>query len=160
MTQELVQDLFNYDPDTGILTNKIARWGAKAGGIAGGIAGAGYLLVSIKRINHTVHRICFLHYHGYLPAMLDHKDNNKLNNRILNLRECTKQENSFNAKISKANKSGIKGVSWNKKAKKWMAGMKINGKNNYLGLFTEIEDARKAVEDARGRLHKEFCNHG
>ena len=161
LTQALVQELFNYNPETGILTNKIARGQrAKIGDDSGYVSGGGYLHIGINGKKYLAHRICFLHYHGHLPEKVDHKDNNKLNNEILNLRKCTAQQNSFNAKISKANSSGVKGVHWHRSTKKWRAVVMIDGKNNHLGLFADIEDASKAVENARIHRHGEFANNG
>jgi hypothetical protein len=160
ITQAQVQELFNYDPDTGVLTHKTSFSHRKIGRAVGSYTGNGYLQVNIKCKSHLVHRICFLHYHGQLPAMVDHIDTDKSNNRILNLRECTSQENSFNSKIRIDNTSGIKGVSWYKRIKSWQASIVISRKKIWLGNFKDIEDARKAVEAARVKYHKEFSNHG
>jgi len=56
---------------------------------------------------------------------IDHQDNNKLNNNVNNLRFATKSENAQNAKISKTNTSGIKGV--DKKGNKWRSQITSDG---------------------------------
>ena len=161
LTQELVKELFDYNPDTGILTNKIARGGGTiAGSISGSLNNKGYLCVGINSSRYQVHRICYLHYYGFLPAMVDHIDTIKLNNKILNLRKCTSQQNNCNMQIRKDNKSGIKGVCWDKRCKKWRTQVRVNGKVKSLGRFTDIEEAKKAVEAERVKHHKEFANHG
>lgn len=48
----------------------------------------------------------------------DHIDRNKLNNQRNNLRTSTPAENQHNSKKSIRNKSGYKGVTWNKANKK------------------------------------------
>jgi len=63
--------------------------------------------------------LIFLYHHGYLPKFVDHIDGNKKNNRIENLREATKSQNAMNQKVSTRNTSGIKGVMWHKRDKKW-----------------------------------------
>ena len=74
--------------------------------------------------------------------IIDHKDHDKLNNRLDNLRVVTASQNSRN-RTKKANcSSQFRGVSWHKQAGKWQA--RINGE--YLGLFEIEEDASKAYE--------------
>ena len=72
---------------------------------------------------------------------VDHIDNNKQNNHLINLRFATAKENGQNRSINKNNTSGTKGVSWNKKAMKWTAQIKINGKTINLGSFINKADA-------------------
>ena len=75
---------------------------------------------------------------------VDHKDNNKTNNHITNLRWATTNENQHNSSISSRNTSGCKGVCWHKKAKKWHARIMIDGIHVFIGLFDNLEDARTA----------------
>ena len=72
---------------------------------------------------------------------VDHIDNNKHNNYLINLRYATVQENGRNAKLSSKNTSVTKGVSWNEKAMKWTARIMINGKRITLGSFINKDDA-------------------
>ena len=63
-----------------------------------------------------------------------------LNNNIINLRWATRQENTRYSKLSSKNTSGIKGVSFHKKTKKWRAQIKVGEKRIHLGRFdSEIE---------------------
>ena len=66
----------------------------------------------------------------------------------------------INNKIRKDNTSGIKGVSWHKRVKKWVALCQTNGKQKHLGSFDTIEEAEKVVKEFREKQHKEFTNHG
>jgi hypothetical protein len=75
---------------------------------------------------------------------VDHIDSNGLNNKRQNLRYATPQQNSFNRRNAINNTSGFKGVCWNKDCKKWQAGIRINGKRTYLGLFDTAELAHDA----------------
>ena len=72
---------------------------------------------------------------------VDHIDNNRHNNNLINLRYATSQENNRNSKLSSKNTSGTKGVYLNKKLMKWTAQITINGKAINLGSFINKEDA-------------------
>lgn len=83
----------------------------------------------------------------------DHINHNMLDNRRVNLRTVTNQKNAFNAKLSKANTSGIKGVSWSIERKKWCSYIHINNKAIPLGRFINIEDAILARKKAELKYH-------
>lgn len=78
----------------------------------------------------------------------DHINQNKLDNRKENLRTVTKSQNGFNRGKQSNNTSGVKGVSWHKKAKKWMVEIKHGDLKEYFGLFINLEDAKKVREKA------------
>lgn len=87
---------------------------------------------------------------------VDHRDGNGLNNRRGNLRSATHAENICNQKTRTNNTSGFKGVSWNKRAGKWVANIRVDGKSQYLGLFVCPVEAHAAYCEASERLHGEF----
>lgn len=64
--------------------------------------------------------------------------------------------NSFNSTVGKNNTSGIKGVSYHKKAGKWRAQIRVKGKNYYLGLYSDIRDAEQARLRAEREVKKWF----
>ena len=80
--------------------------------------------------------------------IIDHIDNNSLNNRKDNLRSVTQEQNMRNPnnKNNKNSKTGIKGVTCFDD--KWRARITINGKSIHLGLFTNIKDAIDARKKA------------
>lgn len=88
---------------------------------------------------------------------VDHIDGNKLNNQKTNLRFCTRSQNTANRGANKNNKSGYKGVSWNKNTCKWRATIVINAKQNHLGLFNTKEQAAEAYNVAAKQLFGEFA---
>lgn len=79
----------------------------------------------------------------------DHINGDTLDNRRSNLRAVSRTVNNFNRKgLMPNNTSGHTGVVWHKKAGKWMAQMQYKGKEVYLGLHTELEDAVRARKSA------------
>lgn len=87
---------------------------------------------------------------------VDHIDGNKLNNDISNLRICTDQENMFNRLPQKNNKSGIQGVNFYKRTKKWRAFIKKNGINIHLGYFNTKKEALNARNEAVSSMFGAF----
>lgn len=83
---------------------------------------------------------------------IDHIDRDPMNNRRSNLRKATRSQQGMNRKRQSNNTSGFIGVYWNKREKKWVAALKINGKQKPLGYFLNKDDAIKA----RLRAEKEY----
>ena len=88
--------------------------------------------------------------------MIDHIDENKSNNNVKNLRWATSKDNLVNQGKPKTNTSGYKGVSFNKPSNKYIAFIRINGKNKYLGLFETAEEASQVYEAKAREIHGEF----
>lgn len=130
------------------------------GDVAGCVGAPGYIYIRIKNKLHAAHRLIFLMFHGYLPRQVDHRDNCKQNNRIENLRAATHGENQQNQPLRKTNKSGVKGVCWVNKTKRWLAQCCVNGKKYQLGSFASIAEADEIACLARELLHGDFANHG
>ena len=104
--------------------------------------------------------MAWLYIYGEFPdSEIDHIDGNGLDNKKTNLRSVTHKENAKNAKLCKNNTSGVCGVTWNKKSEKWMAQIKNDGWNLYLGLFEDKFDAICARRSAENRLGY-HPNHG
>ena len=110
----------------------------------------GYLIIILYenaiRKSYQVHRLvaCAFFDNPNDKLCVDHKDNNKTNNHISNLRFATSKENSQNSKLSSRNTSGCKGIDWHKKTKKWCARIMIDGIHVHIGYFVNIEDAKTA----------------
>ena len=71
----------------------------------------------------------------------DHKNRLKYDNRKFNLRECTQNDNTKNRSIPKSNTSGFIGVSYDKRANKWIAYICCDKKSHSLGSYTNKTDA-------------------
>jgi|APGre2960657404_1045060.scaffolds.fasta_scaffold72041_2 hypothetical protein len=161
---ELLEEYLNYDPSKGVLLwKKKTAICTKIGSIAGRQKPGSHGRYSMKFFNkdYQIHRVVWKFIHKKDPiGPLDHIDGNPTNNRIDNLREATWSQNCHNQKILKRNKSGIKGVCWDKRAKSWKAYVSIDRKKHHLGYFKDISIAKRAIEKNRLLIHKEFTNHG
>jgi hypothetical protein len=124
--------------------------------------GQGYAVRLVWQNNTCVriamHRII---NHTQKGMVTDHINHDRLDNREDNLRSCTWQQNCQHRAISKVNKSGIKGVYWNKNLKKWHAriGTTIEGvyKQKHLGFFSSKNLAAKAYKEAAEIYYGEFA---
>ena len=158
ITQDFLKSFFHYEDGRLFYTQPSGRM--TIGDRAGTVNGSGYYQTCIKGKIYKNHRLIFLMHHGYLPKEIDHIDGNPRNNRIENLREATHTQNSMNHKLSKANKSGFKGVNWCNTTNKWRATCRAFGKKHHVGHFVNIEDAVKALESFRKLNHGNFANNG
>lgn len=84
---------------------------------------------------------------------IDHVDGNGLNCARSNLRIATKSQNDANRGRQENNKSGYKGVHWATRDKKWIAKIKVDGRQIYVGGFDNPVDAALAYDAA---AHKYF----
>jgi hypothetical protein len=158
LTQNQVRNLFEYR-DGELFWKVFTSPSAPIGSKVGHLASDGYIQTHIKRKFYRNHRIIFLYHHGYLPQYIDHIDGNRSNNQIENLREATKHQNGCNTKINKNNTSGVKGVSWHKKTKKWYVRVSIHRKSISIGYYDSLEDAKIAMIEARNKHHGKYARH-
>jgi hypothetical protein len=88
----------------------------------------------------------------------DHKESgDTLNNTDENLRFADRREQQYNKRKPSHNTSGYKGVSFHKKSGRWMAVIRVDGKQIYLGLFNTPELAYAAYCAAAIQHHREFA---
>lgn len=180
LTQEIVKELLDYDPLTGVFTWKWrdqhwfesyrsqCSWNAK---FAGKVA----FTVIAKRPDgeetyptatilyekgHTAHRIAFLWMLGYWPHEVDHKNRNKKDTRWANLREVTRGQNCRNRDKARNNTSGRVGVRKHGVHGKYEARISFNGAMIQLGVFVEFNDAVKAREAAERKYGYTRSNRG
>lgn len=145
-TAASVAQRVSYDPLTGVITHVA---GPKAGQSAVVKEGDGYTSVFLDGFRFKSHRIAWLLSHGEWPSgMIDHINRDRSDNRLLNLRVVERAENAKNAKMRTDNKSGHKGVSWHARGKKWRACYVVSGKQVYLGLYANKDDAIAAYLSA------------
>ena len=135
-------NLFTIDNDT-LYWRHRANSCTPAGTKAGTLRNDGYIGIFIKGKYFFAHRILWEMQVGLIPQglFLDHINGIRDDNRISNLRICTTQENAYNRAKQSNNKSGFKGVCWHKQKQKWVAQIKIDGRNKFLGFFIDPTDA-------------------
>lgn len=91
--------------------------------------------------------------------LVDHIDGDGLNNRRSNLRLATREQNNRNQRLVKRNSSGFKGVSWDKKERKWLAQIRVDGRSRNLGRYKTPEQAHAAYCAASLKIYGEFARH-
>ncbi len=124
----------------------------------------GYLFVSLSKNNHStsvdIHRLVAVHFLPNIDDELcvDHKDNDRTNNTISNLRWCTNQKNCFNRSLNRNNISNAKGIYWIESKNKWRAMITLNKIRYHLGYFVNLDDAIDARQLKAHELFGEFVN--
>lgn len=91
--------------------------------------------------------------------LVDHKNENGLDNRRGNLRLSDKSTNGMNRGAQSNNKSGYKGVCWSIQKNKWIATINIMGKQKYLGRYDCPKKAHQAYKKAADEVHGEFAKY-
>ncbi len=103
VTQELLKERYNYDPLTGLFTNKV-RFNNRAieGAVAGQVDSEGYMRIGINKKTYMAHRLAWLYHYGCWPKhTIDHINQVKDDNRVVNLRDVSLSTNCFNRGNSK-----------------------------------------------------------
>ena len=129
-------------------------------GFSWSVNGDGY---ACRRVNNKVlrmHRVIAERMGLDCSNEIDHINGIPLDNQRENLRTATHRQNLCNSKRRGDNKSGIKGVHWDKAKQKWLASISVNGESTYLGRFDIKEAAAFAYKIAAKKYHKEFANTG
>ena len=153
ITQAELKELFDYHPDGFLVWKKRTSNRVCVGDKAGSPGTYGYLSTRIYNKNYKNHRLIWCWHYGNLPsASIDHINGVTNDNRIENLREATHKQNCENLALAKTNTSGFRGVSWDKKKKKWNAYINHNQKRMHLGYFATTEEAAKVAAAKRAEI--------
>lgn len=151
MNINALNELFTYNPKTGLIYWKAKGKGRIKKKEAGTLLHSGYIGICIGSRRIQAHRIAWALFHGQNPKdQIDHINGIKTDNRICNLREATNAQNGKNLKLSKASTTGIKGVCYEKYTNKYKAYIRIDGKMLSLGRYNTLQEAaviRKQAEE-------------
>jgi hypothetical protein len=120
----------------------------------------GYAYVNLKGKNHRIHQLLCIHFmsnpNNY--KMIDHIDNNKLNNNLENLRWCNTYENNQNRKLGSSNTSGFKHIYkyFHKQNNKyyWVIRWRLYGK--FSGFYFDINMPIEEVVKFRNEKYIEY----
>lgn len=147
ITQSVVREVFDYDPETGIFTRRGGE------GDASSAHNAGYRTLSLAHKNLLAHRLAFLWMTGAIPEFVDHVNGDRSDNRWCNLRAATSQINNQNIRAARSrNKSGVLGVY--AYGTRWRARIVLNGITTHLGTYDTQGEAYAAYVAAKRVLHK------
>ena len=134
----------------------------KEGMVAGSVCSTNkYCRVHFNKRNYQVHDVVWTLFNGTIESgyIIDHKDLNRYNNMLSNLRICTHSQNMMNTKVRVTNKEGTKGLFWNEQMQRWCGTVTVQGNRRRF----KSKDKQAVMEwllKTREELHKEFCNHG
>lgn len=166
---EYLKECFQYSPGTGELRWKtrprehfrsVRNWHrfntVQAGRVAGYYSG-GYWSVAFtfngEMFYPRAHSVAWALMTGDQPPEIDHRNGDRCDNRFSNLRAATGSENQQNKKPNRDTASGLLGVSWGHRHRKWRARIGIDGCYYHLGYFPAPELAYAAYLEAKSRLH-------
>lgn len=154
--------LLRYLPETGDFVWLVKRnEQILQGHLAGRWHNKGYREITVDRKTYFAHRLAWFYVYGEWPVgEVDHRDTNKGNNAIANLRLASRSLNQGNVKIRRDNTSGLKGVYWSRTRKKFVAQIRRAGFTKNLGGFDTAEEAHTAYCEAAREYFGEFARAG
>jgi len=150
-----------YDPESGLFTRLATKdrpkwWNSRYAGkpCGWGADSSGYLKMNIlldgRRYTLQAHRVAWFMVNGSAPdGDIDHINGDSSDNRIANLRPVSVSTNHRNRRMRSDNTSGICGVFKCKRSGKWEARVGMDGKQFYLGSFSDARDAERVVIEFR-----------
>lgn len=159
ISRDRLLEVLDYNPDTGIFTWKITLSNrAKAGQIAGVVNNTGHIRISIDKHKYYAHSLAWFYMYGVWPRkLMDHINRNPADNRICNLREASKSQNSMNRELQSNNISGTTGVWYSLRQNRWCARITVDNQIIGLGTYKTLEEAVQARKIAESKYFGEFA---
>lgn len=173
LSPQVLQEFMEYDGETGALTwrprdrrhfETEASWKGFNTRCAGKPAitassGKGYLQGTIYGVTYMAHRVAWAVFHSSWPqGEIDHINGIRSDNRIVNLRDVTRLENARNL-CAIASDTGVRGVTWDRRLKRYRVHIYLEGKRKYIGCFPTIDEAA-GVRKLHERHHGFHPLHG
>jgi hypothetical protein len=157
--QDQLKLMLSYEASTGRFFWKVRRGRGAPGKEAGRMNkgnGRWYIVVDGKHFLRS--RLAWFYEFGWWPEEVDHINRDRLDDRIGNLRSCTRRQNNLNKDVVVQNKAGIRGVSWHPKYRTWSTRIKeAPGKTLHLGTFACMGRAIKTHRKAERKYYGEFA---
>lgn len=162
LSLERLREVLDYNPETGVLSWRFRLSpNCKLGEPAGQIGVHGYRKIRLDGKYYPSSHLAWFHFYGTAPLnVIDHKNRDKADDRIENLRPATHSQNSMNIGRNKANTTGFKGVAvFNQPGKptRYRALIRVDNKRIFLGIFDTPEEAYAAYCEAAKEHHGEFA---
>jgi Icc-related predicted phosphoesterase len=151
-----LKEILDYNTDTGIFIWKRKKAGVRNRHMAG-CKDHGYIRIMINRKKYYAHQLAWYYMTGEWVDEIDHKNTIKDDNRWDNLRLSTHSQNLINRKKQKNNKSGFKGVYWQKDHNKWCSRINCIDKTHFIGYFNDPIEAAKAYDKKAIEFFGEFA---
>jgi hypothetical protein len=163
---ELLRKLLRYEPETGEIfwrerPDAPTWWNARYAGKRAltALDKDGYRKGRINEAYCKAHRVIWAMQTGAWPSgKIDHVNNNPRDNRMENLREASDAENARNRKSHTGSSSKYLGVSKIKNKGTWRAAIYIDGRLNFLGVFSCEIAAAKAYDEQAKKHFGKFAN--
>jgi hypothetical protein len=102
-------------------------------------------LCKTRSVHQLVAESFLLHTPCGYKRVVDHINGKPSDNRVENLQLLSSRENT--SKDRKGGTSKFVGVSWEKGCNKWVARIRINSINTFLGRFVNEEEASEAYQN-------------
>jgi hypothetical protein len=160
---DVLRQLLSYDPETGVLTWKsrpvdmfngdvriCGSWNTRYAGKPAlhAVDKNGYRIGSLLSSPTKSHRIAWKMATGEDPkGQIDHVNGDRTDNRIINLRDVSQNDNQRNSGVRSDNKTGVAGV-WRHPSGRY----RVFACGSYIGSANTLEDAMAVRMDAEGRL--------
>lgn len=156
ISPEFIKDIFMLDHETGNIYWKCNMGRNKtAGKLAGKVDRDGYLATTVLKNRFYNHILVWALAFGCFPKHeIDHIDGNKTNNSPRNLRDVQRSCNMINRWNCAKNTSGVRGVRWVSRERKWAAVITKNKRHYFFGTH------RCFLEAVSHRLAAEQCLYG
>ena len=154
-----LKEVLHYNPSTGMFKWKVrlSNRAPRIGQLAGVLGNHGYLQIQIDSKIYLAHRLAWLYVHGVWPKYdIDHKDHNKQNNRIKNLRDVTTAGNMQNTlKAFRHSTTKVLNVYRDKRSKseRYIVKLVVNKKQIQIGKFLTLKEAQESALKAKRELH-------
>lgn len=158
LTQQRLKQVIHYDPDSGVFSWIVPRVGPKTrDNVAGSYAGSKYRFISVDGRRYMASHLAWLYMTGELPGfVIDHINQNKIDDRWCNLRRSDHSKNRANTGLRSSNTSGIRGVHYDRKSRKWVMQIRCRDRK-YVSYHTTAENAAREYNRLSAELFGEHA---